>query len=761
MKVLFAVGRAYPLYGGAQITCHSLARRLAADHGFSCLVTTRHPRRLSGGLRGVPFRSYRDLEDLREIALLARPDVVVATLDATPDALRLAARYGLPTAVYLPSFEYCPPTAEEVAAWGVSAEKAYPDEEERAWVLSEALRLVVNSEFLRARFVARTGAEPDVLYPELVCEDFLVRGDARGRAVAAVCGHRYKGAEIVLSVAESFPCEEFLVVGDVEPRLAPRFARLANVTLAGRRTPTWYLRRSKVVLVPSQWPEPFGRVAVEAMANGLPVLASATGGLGEAVGSSSRLVGAFRDAAAWAERLGELLGRPRAAGELGAEGREYAERFLEGRSSRKLASDLRALAARMRPSFDGLTQVALCGGAPRTTAFSLVNERWAAHTPAFGKVAVECVDPADRLKRMLPEVVVHHNYAEPFSDISTADAGRLVAVRTWDFGPFPPSWVSKINAEYDQLWVYSRWVCRQAVASGVRKEKARVVPLGFDDLVFTPEGPEFRLRTRKSFRFLFVGAPVARKGIDVLLEAYRRAFRREDDVCLVVKANRSDVFYEGQTPPERIEKLTADPHSPEVEYVDEFLPAEGLAALYRACDIGVFPYRAEGFCLPILEAAACGVPSVVPRFGSCLDYCSVSTSLFVRPRRVRLPVFGRLAINSLGFTEEVEEVEFCEVGPEALALRLREARALPAVALRRLARAGASRAHARFRWEDSARRAVELLEELSRTRVPRSLRASRAAALADARRLDAAWALYAAFMGEGGRLSRGKRPARL
>jgi len=35
--------------------------------------------------------------------------------------------------------------------------------------------------------------------------------------------------------------------------------------------------------------------------------------------------------------------------------------------------------------------------------------------------------------------------------------------------------------------------------------------------------------------FLFVGGAIARKGFDLLLDAYREAFRSSDDVTLIVK----------------------------------------------------------------------------------------------------------------------------------------------------------------------------------------------------------------------------------
>ncbi|HBT3344961.1 TPA: glycosyltransferase family 4 protein, partial [Klebsiella pneumoniae] len=38
-----------------------------------------------------------------------------------------------------------------------------------------------------------------------------------------------------------------------------------------------------LLIVPSQWPEPFGRVSVEAIRSGLPVIVSGSGGLTETV----------------------------------------------------------------------------------------------------------------------------------------------------------------------------------------------------------------------------------------------------------------------------------------------------------------------------------------------------------------------------------------------------------------------------------------------------------------------------------------------
>ena len=286
------------------------------------------------------------------------------------------------------------------------------------------------------------------------------------------------------------------------------------------------------------------------------------------------------------------------------------------------------------------------------------------------------VETAVELGRAVPDVIVHHNYGDNFAEAVFPDVGLLVAVRTWDFGPYPPAWVKRINEEVDLLLVYSTHVRRNAIASGIPARRVRVVPLGVDATMFAPTGPEYALATKKTFRFLFVGAPVARKGADVLLEAYRNAFGPRDDVCLVIKDHPHDLFYEGAALRDRVLEATRDPDGPEVEYICELLPPDRLAALYRACNVGVFPYRAEGFCLPILEAMAAGLPSIVPRFGAALDFCSAKTSSLMPVRRISLPVGRSMAINTLGFREEVEDVEFCETPIDTLVQQMRQAVAM-------------------------------------------------------------------------------------
>ncbi len=120
------------------------------------------------------------------------------------------------------------------------------------------------------------------------------------------------------------------VIGDgpERPRLAAQAARLGiadRVDFAGTVTGEALVRRlneHRILVVPSRYDEPFGNVAVEAIACGCVVVGSAGGGLPEAIGLCGRTF-PNGDAAALAAVLAELLGDPAAVARLRNDARPH------------------------------------------------------------------------------------------------------------------------------------------------------------------------------------------------------------------------------------------------------------------------------------------------------------------------------------------------------------------------------------------------------------------------------------------------------
>ncbi|MDX6721497.1 MAG: hypothetical protein QOJ63_3751 [Solirubrobacteraceae bacterium] len=124
-----------------------------------------------------------------------------------------------------------------------------------------------------------------------------------------------------------------------------------SVEFLGRVDDVWPLLAEAHVFVLASLYEPLGIAALEAMAAGLPVVASSVGGLREIVrdGTTGYLVPPG-DAELLAARIAELLGDRQLASTMGLRGREVAEEYRSERMAEGYARVYEGLTHRASPS---------------------------------------------------------------------------------------------------------------------------------------------------------------------------------------------------------------------------------------------------------------------------------------------------------------------------------------------------------------------------------------------------------------------------
>lgn len=150
------------------------------------------------------------------------------------------------------------------------------------------------------------------------CKTILMSGrsedPAKGLAVLLEAGERLRAQRSDFEIWATAP----------EDTPLPEWARPLGWQVQAALAETY--RRADICVVPSVWDEPFGLIALEAMASGRPVCASRVGGLQDiVVEGETGFLFPRGDSAALADRLAHLLDHPAERTRMGSAGRQRAE----------------------------------------------------------------------------------------------------------------------------------------------------------------------------------------------------------------------------------------------------------------------------------------------------------------------------------------------------------------------------------------------------------------------------------------------------
>ncbi len=318
MKVLYISGTYYPATGGAEKSAYTLMEKINEKESFEAAVLT--DKRYSGNEYGTKmfFTDHEEREESIEDAMNEfEPDVVFAQLMWSDVAVKKSRENGLPSVLRV-----CKVPFER----DISKNSVYGP-----------TKIVSNSaatkEFVKENFGRNsTIIQPPVDIQELKDNFKGVSGDYITLFNPIV----RKGGNVFKKLAEEMPEKSFSVVkgwdslkedgsGEFSEKYLSRISEsikdyggetpkevdmrdLENVDyLEPRMNVSEIYEKTCLLLVPSQWEETFGRVALEAMSLGIPVIASKVGGLKDVVGIEDLLVEEFDDPEKWREKVNRVL----------------------------------------------------------------------------------------------------------------------------------------------------------------------------------------------------------------------------------------------------------------------------------------------------------------------------------------------------------------------------------------------------------------------------------------------------------------------
>lgn len=288
VRIMAFVDRYPPwINAGAEWMLHSIFRRLV-ERGHQVSVVCPIPQHVElpsmptivDGVHVYDENTEPDIAD----KVAAVSDVLVGQLLYTRGQVQLASKLDLPLIYVL-----------------------HNDSQLQHWNLTpnNVTVLAPNSEWIQATLDTWDGPS-FVCRPPVFCADYAVDSDAARQYITLVNLIPEKGVSTFYEMARLRYREPFLAVTGAYGHQHRPQRGYDNVQLL---SPTSNIRddvyaKTRVPMMPS-WYESWGRVAVEAMAAGCPVIAAPTPGLVEALGDAAQFVDPL-DISGWVEALGRL-----------------------------------------------------------------------------------------------------------------------------------------------------------------------------------------------------------------------------------------------------------------------------------------------------------------------------------------------------------------------------------------------------------------------------------------------------------------------
>ena len=178
----------------------------------------------------------------------------------------------------------------------------------------------------------------------------------------------------------------------------------------------------------------------------------------------------------------------------------------------------------------------------------------------------------------------------------------------------------------------SKWASQAFLKAGFPTDRVHIVSHGVDPQLFRVSEENRRSKYRSElglndddFVLLSVSSLSWNKGQDILIRAFAKLRLKYKNLKLVIKDQHNlygmnviqfiEMYEKSPFPFNLTEEILNS-----IIFISANLSFDQLQGFYSASDCYVSPYRGEGFNLPALEAAACGVPVIVTRGGSTDDF---------------------------------------------------------------------------------------------------------------------------------------------
>ena len=221
----------------------------------------------------------------------------------------------------------------------------------------------------------------------------------------------------------------------------------------------------------------------------------------------------------------------------------------------------------------------------------------------------------DDSKNFTPDVNIvlcetnHHLFYDNYD-------GPKIAYNVWESTLQPQDYFNKL-LDFDEMWVPSEWQKECTIKQGYPKNKIKVVPEGVDVKTFFPEDVTTPLTSDGRFKFFLAGRWDYRKSIKEIIETFLKTFDKDEPVDLIISVDNPFSGDGMKSTEERLKRYGLEDKRLKILH---FPPREEYIKLLKSCNVFVSCARSEGWNLPLIEAMACGTPSIYSDCSGQLEF---------------------------------------------------------------------------------------------------------------------------------------------
>ncbi|MBU0980246.1 MAG: glycosyltransferase family 4 protein [Nanoarchaeota archaeon] len=341
MKILYSAEDLWPYVGGAEVGLDEMLAELSKKHEVHAVWVGKekkkdtpyhqHPQPYSTVWKNVPlfnrtlarhfYANSRWTKVLQRYIDRYKPELMLTQLQFMPASILAAMQNGMKSVSFIQNWEhFCPylfmnHDPEECLK---DCYKHVPLSYKMQWPYVKKIQRMHARAFKNTDVVFGDsqyccdvlkmfyGVKGYPFHPVVHLDKFKIEQNTK-EYVTFINPILTKGITTVLELVRKMPDTKFLVVGGGNVTAKPWIEKV-------RKEPNvkyipWeddirkVYSKTRLLIVPSTWPEPCGRIVLEAGINGIPTIASARGGLPEAVGKGGILVKDHLNADLWKKAI--------------------------------------------------------------------------------------------------------------------------------------------------------------------------------------------------------------------------------------------------------------------------------------------------------------------------------------------------------------------------------------------------------------------------------------------------------------------------